>query len=211
MKTLKPNIQIPVDLTNPGQFFACCGLLELADRTVYTAKSRENCVSQTLELPEAFVESNQFKVGCFRKGSQVSVRPNVCRKRAQLCESSPCYFDIDWLFRKHDAIVVKQILVDSPSVDHRQRIKRISFLIRREPQKPQLSYSTKRAAIWPGRLHPSHCPSVMDMRIIRDCHPKVDARKVHSTFVSGPQCLPHRESPQMFGLNGRESDWLKSH
>jgi len=32
MSTLKPNIQIPVDLTNPGQFFACCGLLELADR-----------------------------------------------------------------------------------------------------------------------------------------------------------------------------------
>lgn len=25
-------ITIPVDLTNPGQFFACCGLLELADR-----------------------------------------------------------------------------------------------------------------------------------------------------------------------------------
>lgn len=27
-----PNIHISVDLTNPGQFFACCGLLELADR-----------------------------------------------------------------------------------------------------------------------------------------------------------------------------------
>lgn len=27
-----PNISIPVDFTNPGQFFACCGLLELADR-----------------------------------------------------------------------------------------------------------------------------------------------------------------------------------
>ena len=26
------NITIPVDLTNPGQVFACCGLLELADR-----------------------------------------------------------------------------------------------------------------------------------------------------------------------------------
>jgi CRISPR-associated protein Csb3 len=25
-------ITLPVDLTNPGQFFACCGLLELADR-----------------------------------------------------------------------------------------------------------------------------------------------------------------------------------
>ncbi len=28
----EPNIQINVDVTNPGQFFACCGLLELADR-----------------------------------------------------------------------------------------------------------------------------------------------------------------------------------
>jgi CRISPR-associated protein Csb3 len=32
MSDKKSNIQIPVDLTNPGQFFACCGLLELADR-----------------------------------------------------------------------------------------------------------------------------------------------------------------------------------
>lgn len=29
----EPNIRIPVDLTNPGQFFACCGLLELAGRS----------------------------------------------------------------------------------------------------------------------------------------------------------------------------------
>jgi hypothetical protein len=28
----EPNIRINVDVTNPGQFFACCGLLELADR-----------------------------------------------------------------------------------------------------------------------------------------------------------------------------------
>jgi len=27
-----PNISVNVDVTNPGQFFACCGLLELADR-----------------------------------------------------------------------------------------------------------------------------------------------------------------------------------
>ena len=32
MSNQEPNISIPVDLTNPGQFFACCGLLELADR-----------------------------------------------------------------------------------------------------------------------------------------------------------------------------------
>lgn len=32
MNEPEPNIKIPVDLTNPGQFFACCGLLDLADR-----------------------------------------------------------------------------------------------------------------------------------------------------------------------------------
>lgn len=32
MNTIASSITIPVDLTNPGQFFACCGLLELADR-----------------------------------------------------------------------------------------------------------------------------------------------------------------------------------
>lgn len=29
---VKPSITVDVDVTNPGQFFACCGLLELADR-----------------------------------------------------------------------------------------------------------------------------------------------------------------------------------
>lgn len=28
----EPNVRVKVDVTNPGQFFACCGLLELADR-----------------------------------------------------------------------------------------------------------------------------------------------------------------------------------
>jgi len=32
MKNPEPTIRINVDPTNPGQFFACCGLLELADR-----------------------------------------------------------------------------------------------------------------------------------------------------------------------------------
>ncbi len=31
MSGAEPNITVNVDLTNPGQFFACCGLLELAD------------------------------------------------------------------------------------------------------------------------------------------------------------------------------------
>ena len=32
MNHLKPSISVNVDITNPGQYFACCGLLELADR-----------------------------------------------------------------------------------------------------------------------------------------------------------------------------------
>lgn len=32
MSNPEPNITVNVDVTNPGQFFACCGLLELADR-----------------------------------------------------------------------------------------------------------------------------------------------------------------------------------
>jgi CRISPR-associated protein Csb3 len=32
MNNPEPSIRINLDVTNPGQFFACCGLLELADR-----------------------------------------------------------------------------------------------------------------------------------------------------------------------------------
>lgn len=32
MKNPEPSFSVPVDVTNPGQFFACCGLLELAQR-----------------------------------------------------------------------------------------------------------------------------------------------------------------------------------
>jgi CRISPR-associated protein Csb3 len=32
LKYSVPNIKVHVDVTNPGQFFGCCGLLELADR-----------------------------------------------------------------------------------------------------------------------------------------------------------------------------------
>ncbi len=50
MKNPTPNITIPVDLTNPGQFFACCGLLELADRLWPGA--------------EGWFENNAFAVSC---------------------------------------------------------------------------------------------------------------------------------------------------
>lgn len=38
MNNPEPNITVNVNPTNPGQFFACCGLLELADRLLPGAK-----------------------------------------------------------------------------------------------------------------------------------------------------------------------------
>jgi CRISPR-associated protein Csb3 len=44
------NIKIPVDLTNPGQFFACCGLLELAGRLD--------------DMAEGWFEGREFQLRC---------------------------------------------------------------------------------------------------------------------------------------------------
>ena len=46
-------IRIPVKLTNPGQFFACCGLLELADRLwpgALVGLSETNSLSNTMAI-----------------------------------------------------------------------------------------------------------------------------------------------------------------
>ena len=52
MTYLDPNITINVDVTNPGQFFACCGLLELADRLWPGA--------------EGWFEGTEFRIACAR-------------------------------------------------------------------------------------------------------------------------------------------------
>lgn len=48
MTTSQPKIVVNVDLTNPGQYFACCGLLELSDRLWPGA--------------EGWFETGQFKI-----------------------------------------------------------------------------------------------------------------------------------------------------
>ena len=56
MTTPAPSFQIKVDLTNPGQFFACCGLLDLASRLTPHAMGWFECnaffVSQSHRLSE---------------------------------------------------------------------------------------------------------------------------------------------------------------
>ena len=50
MSNPTPSIRVNVDVTNPGQFFACCGLLELADRLWPVA--------------EGWFTEEEFKVEC---------------------------------------------------------------------------------------------------------------------------------------------------
>ena len=50
MTNPEPSIRVNVDPTNPGQFFACCGFLELADRLWRGAEGwfeepREFCIA----------------------------------------------------------------------------------------------------------------------------------------------------------------------
>jgi CRISPR-associated protein Csb3 len=56
MSKPEPGIRVNVDLTNPGQFFACCGLLELAERLWPGAEGwfegREFCVACEGALPD---------------------------------------------------------------------------------------------------------------------------------------------------------------
>jgi len=57
----EPNITVKVDVTNPGQFFACCGLLELADRLWpgaegWFGKRFGKFVIQSITYPEATLD-----------------------------------------------------------------------------------------------------------------------------------------------------------
>jgi CRISPR-associated protein Csb3 len=54
------SFQVRVDVTNPGQFFACCGLLELANRLTPEAlgwfERNLFCISQSHKFPEILAE-----------------------------------------------------------------------------------------------------------------------------------------------------------
>ena len=50
MKAHEPQISVQVDVANPGQFFACCGLLELAHRLWPGAEGRLDFESQSFQI-----------------------------------------------------------------------------------------------------------------------------------------------------------------
>lgn len=65
MSNPEPTIRINVDATNPGQFFACCGLLELADRLWPGVEGwfegREFCITNGGTLSELLTAAQAAK------------------------------------------------------------------------------------------------------------------------------------------------------
>ena len=59
-----PNICIQVDPANPGQFFACCGLLELADRLTLSAEgwfeNKSFCIATNMALRDLLDAARQI-------------------------------------------------------------------------------------------------------------------------------------------------------
>ncbi|MCC7406882.1 MAG: hypothetical protein IT442_02345 [Phycisphaeraceae bacterium] len=85
----EPSIRVNVDVTNPGQFFACCGLLELADRLWPGAEgwfnddwfymlsdepitSCNRLISSLLSCPELSPKASKTS---FLKGSKLKLLP----------------------------------------------------------------------------------------------------------------------------------------
>lgn len=66
MSNPTPSIRVNVDVTNPGQFFACCGLLELADRLWPGAEGwfeeREFCIAGGGGLKSLLLKATQIQI-----------------------------------------------------------------------------------------------------------------------------------------------------
>lgn len=80
---MEPTISIPVDLYNPGQFFACCGLLELAHQLAYQEKDARQ--------PAGWFENtnktpSRFSIRAISKGVPVDIAQLI--KPLKECEIS---------------------------------------------------------------------------------------------------------------------------
>ena len=88
MRRVQPTIHVDVDVTNPGQFFACCGLLELADRLWPGAQGwftgQQFCIASagTMEvllgsLGDAQINSSVTDEGLRRLGTLLSAKKST--------------------------------------------------------------------------------------------------------------------------------------
>lgn len=78
MNNPEPTIRVNVDVTNPGQFFACCGLLELADRLWPGAEVAGSFTAPRFERSRFAIHSiSPFGVGNLVKALMESERTSV--------------------------------------------------------------------------------------------------------------------------------------
>lgn len=102
--SIEPTITIDVDLRNPGQFFACCGLLELANR-VSPSDNRARGWFCNIEKPIAKfqieavdAEGNPLELpsllDALKNASIVSDNENS--KEGPLTIGEPFFIEIDW-------------------------------------------------------------------------------------------------------------------
>jgi CRISPR-associated protein Csb3 len=76
----EPNITVNVDITNPGQFFACCGLLELADRLWPGAEGWFNAVGSEFHIAsEGELDElvNAFKIADISSSLSINQRKRL--------------------------------------------------------------------------------------------------------------------------------------
>jgi CRISPR-associated protein Csx14 len=97
----EPSIRINVDVTNPGQFFACCGLLELADRLWPGAEGwfEEGrfcvaCGGTLLQALSALIASPAeeiLKIAC----NGLEVRPLIAPLSIKVSDAPLCHLILD--------------------------------------------------------------------------------------------------------------------
>ena len=91
MANPEPSIRINVDPTNPGQFFACCGLFELAARLWREAdgwfEKRQFCIACSGTLPELVREISQTELIQLDPSDQTG---------SAICIGQPFGLCLDW-------------------------------------------------------------------------------------------------------------------
>lgn len=209
MSNPEPNITIPVDLTNPGQFFACCGLLELADRLWPGAEGwferRQFCIrtfdrSQSLIALLTETHSLQFNVGDDStkdeeddKDDEVAVNPiNLVWRSGKPAIHLDWWSDKSikpWAGSMKERVILRAMLdaVDPANIDPFNDLRRVLY------QSPKLTKAGKKKA--PAKKEPFY----LDPRRGNKAHP-LDCGFSPDAHEMEAECCPALEALGFIGL-----------
>src|SRR5579884_262981 len=199
----KPNIKLPVSVTNPGQFFACCGLLELADRLWPTARAmgwfeqRDFCIltaDQSKSLEELLTETRAmvFDVGddnedADEDADDLAVNPITLR-----WEDDTPAIKLDWWSDKSikpwagsmkERVILRAMLcaIDPSNVDPFNDLRRVQYQSSKldkkgrplKPRKKEPFYFDPRRG---NKSHPLDCGFSPDVhKMEAECCPALEA------------------------------------